>query len=129
MNNSLKLRIDGLGHVPSFKNNKMIVPIKRFNTTTRKMTVRPTLIANPKRQKWMQAAIQSLVSQLQSECQTTAGETSTETFPQSLTAWCSQFDDSRQWIDRLQVNVEVVEKGKEGADILLYPFVPSNPVL
>lgn len=113
---SVMVRLRGLGHVPSFKNSKMIVPVWRIGKNGRKYRC-PTLIAKPERQKWMQAAIQLMTLQLQSASQTTAEGTSTAICLQSLTAWSKQFDDSRQWLPRILLQVEVVDKSQEGADI------------
>jgi hypothetical protein len=113
---SVKVTLRGLGHVPSFKNSKMIVPIWRLTKSGKKYRC-PTLIAKPERQKWMKSAIQAMTSQLQSESQTIEEGTSTAICLQSLTAWSSQFDDSRQWLPKILLQVEVVEKGEEGADI------------
>ena len=115
---SVKVILRGLGHVPSFKNSKMIVPVWRTGKGGKKYKC-PTLIAKPERQKWMQEATQLLTSQLQSVCQTADVGTLTAICLQSLTAWSKQFDDSHQWIPRISLQVEVVEKGQEGADIEL----------
>jgi hypothetical protein len=94
----------------------MIIPVWRIRKNGQKYRC-PTLIAKPERQKWMKEAIQLMTSQLQSVSQTTAAGTSTATCLQSLTAWSKQFDDSRQWMPRILLQVEVVDKGQEGADI------------
>jgi len=67
----------------------------------------------------MQNAIQRMILQLRSEFQINDAGTLTGTCLQSLIAWSKQFDDSHQWIPKINLKVEVVDKGQEGADIEL----------
>jgi hypothetical protein len=117
-NPSVVVSLRGLGHVPSFKNSKMIIPVWRIGKNGQKYRC-PTLIAKPERQKWMKAAIQLMTSQLQSESRTAVAGTSTAICLQSLTAWSKQFDDSHQWMPRILIQVKTVDKGQEGADITI----------
>lgn len=105
--NSLSLEIQGLGHVPSFKNGKMIA--------------RGKLITMPARQKWMDRAIQSIEFQLRSAIQINTGEIQTEQQLRSLIASSVPLDDSRQWIAEIHVKWIDVAKGKEGAFITIEP--------
>lgn len=102
------LTLNHLGHCPSFKNNKMLVKGK--------------LITDPKKQKWMNQAIQQLKSQLLSASQTTEGETLTAEPQPSSTALLMRLknmDDCRQWVPEIHVRCEIVEKGQEGVDIVI----------
>jgi hypothetical protein len=97
----LSLKIEGLGHVPSFKNSKMIA--------------RGRLITNPKRQEWMNRCIQSFESQLRSRFLTVVAETSTETSRPSWIASVVPLDDSMRFVSQIQITYHTVPKGKEGA--------------
>jgi len=99
----LTLTITGLGHVPSFKNGKMMS--------------RGKLITDPKKQKWMKAASASIESQLQSLFQTAEAGTQTG---QSLQSWIQssmQLDDDLAWVGVTCGSWRRVSKGKEGAMI------------
>jgi len=103
-NESLVIAIRGIGHVPAFKNKKIIAG-KR-------------LITAPKCKKWMEEAIDSIISQLKYLCQTDGEETSTEHWRQSAIALLPQ-DDAWKFIPMITVKVKVVRKGDEGAIITL----------
>lgn len=98
----LTLTITGLGHVPSFKNGKMLA--------------RGRLITNPKKQEWMKQCIASFQSQFVSLCPTIVGATLTESLAQFLIASLPQ-DDCWQSVPELNISVNRVGKGKEGAVI------------
>ena len=104
MNDSTVIHIQNLGHVPAFKNKKIIAG-KR-------------LITAPKARKWMEAATSSSISQLKSLCQTREGATSTEHWQHSATALLPQ-DDNWKVIPKITVRARVVPKGQEGAVIKL----------
>ncbi len=104
MNDSTVIVIQNLGHVPAFKNKKIIAG-KR-------------LITAPKARKWMEAATSSIISQLKSLCQTREGATSTEPWQLYATALLPQ-DDNWKVIPRITVKAKVVPKGQEGAIIRL----------
>lgn len=99
------LWISGLGHVPSFKNSKMIA--------------RGRLITHPKKRKFMDKATQSLRSQLKCLSATGGGAISTVPPAQSLTVLFRQLpkDDSWQWIPEIHVKGTKCKKGAEGARI------------
>jgi len=103
-NEPLVIAIRGIGHVPAFKNKKIIVG-KR-------------LITHPKAQKWMEEATDSIVSQLKFLCQTDEDETSTEHCQLSSIALLPQ-DDAWMFIPEIHVRVRRVRKGEEGATIKL----------
>ncbi len=99
------LKLHGLGHVPSMKNNKMLT--------------RGRLITDPEKQKWMDRAIRSLEFQLRSLFQTEGAGMPTMPSQQSWTVWSAQFDDSTEWIEHEEISVQRVAKGLEGAIITL----------
>ena len=101
----IKLKIRGIGHVPSFKNSKMIAHGR--------------LITDPKKQDWMEQCVALMIAQLSSMCPTT--ETGTLT-AQSLRSWIATslpLDDSCKWIESVSVIWLKVPKGKEGASVML----------
>ena len=100
----LVIVIRSIGHVPAFKNKKIIAG-KR-------------LITAPKARKWMEQATASIVSQLMSLCQTAEDATSTVPWQQSAIALLPQ-DDNWKMLPRIQVTARVVPKGDEGAIITL----------
>jgi len=108
----MKLEIRGLGHVPAFKNKKIICG-KR-------------LITAPKARKFMEDATQLIISQLQSRYQTTEGETSTARWQQSaILSW--PLDDNCKVITRITVEVKKVPKGEEGATIYISKIFEDFP--
>ena len=105
----LVIAIRGIGHVPAFKNKKIICG-KR-------------LITAPEARQWMELATKDMLSQLKSLFQTEEGETSTEPWQQSAIASWPQ-DDNWQQIPMIQVKVRTVKKGDEGAIITLTKISP-----
>jgi len=103
------LAVRNQGHVPSFKNNKMLV--------------RGRLITDPKKQKWMQRCIQSFESQLFLLTRTTAAGTLTDNSLRSLIASSLPLDDSHQWIPEIKIEAVQLEMGHEGAVIIIEPIV------
>lgn len=99
------LEVKGLHHVPSFKNKKRICGQR--------------LITNPAVQRWMEACIRSFVLQLRSVAQTAGDATSTGWQRRYLTASLLPYDDSHQWIPKLVVTVEQVDRGNEGATLTI----------
>lgn len=104
----IELAIRNQGHVPSFKNNKMIA--------------RGRLITAPQKQKWMNRCIQSFESQLFCGSATIEGGMLTGQQLQSLIALFMPQDDSRQWIPELHILSEDVDKGSEGAIVIIEPI-------
>lgn len=100
----VRLHVKGLGHVPSFKNSKMLT--------------RGRLITNPKKQKWMDQCIASFELQLMSLCQTREGGTSTAALQRFLTASLPQ-DDAWLFVPELKVKAEQAATHDEGALITI----------
>lgn len=101
----MKLNVQGLGHVPSFKNHKMLA--------------RGRLITDPQKQQWMERCIQSFVSQFGSFTLTVADEMRTGPLAPYLIVSLLPLDDSRQWIPELHIYCEEADKGYEGAVITI----------
>ena len=108
-NESLVVVIQQMGHVPAFKNKKLIA--------------RGRLITQPKVRRWMEKATQGLHSQLKSLFQTSEEETSM--VPWQLSAIASwPADDNWKEIPSISTRVRIVEKGNEGAIITLTRISP-----
>ena len=108
----MKLEIRGLGHVPAFKNKKIICG-KR-------------LITAPKARKCMEQATQLIISQLKSRYQTTEGAISTGRWQQSaISSW--PLDDNCKVITKIKVVVKKVPKGDEGATIYIGKVFENFP--
>lgn len=101
---SIVLVIRNIGHVPSFKNHKLLT--------------RGRTITDPKKQKWMKLCIQGFVSQLLSKCQISETGTLTEHHLRSLIALLPQ-DDNWKHMPELSVSAIQVDKGKEGAFVTI----------
>lgn len=106
----ISLIIQNLGHIPSFKNSKLLT--------------RGRLITDPKKQKVMELITQAIESQLNSYTAIKDGETWMEGCQQSLIAWSKQFDDSSDWIPEIRITSKHVQKGNEGAIILIEEITP-----
>ncbi|MDQ5979492.1 MAG: hypothetical protein QG602_2466 [Verrucomicrobiota bacterium] len=107
MGSPIVLRVDGLGHVPSFKNAKMILWRQR------------RIMTKPEYQVWMERVVESFVSQLRSELATRGIATTTGLSALSQIASLLPLDDSRKWIPAHCVSTQLVSKGNEGADITI----------
>lgn len=103
----LTLRVRNFGHVPSFKNSKLLLAQQK------------RLITKPEYQRWMEAVIRSFESQLRSAL--AMNETGTMTALTRLLRIASSLplDDSRKWITEHCVKTRLVSNGEEGADILI----------
>ena len=99
----MRLVVESQGHVPSFKNTKMLT--------------RGRLITKPERQEWMERCTESFVSQLLSASQTSADGTSTVPCPRSSIPSLLPADDSVNDICEMVIRVQTVAKGQEGATI------------
>lgn len=107
---TIKLNVQGVGHVPSFKNSKMLVMPKGKRS-------RPLLITKPDFQAWMTACVDAFESQLRSEYQTTEAEM---VMVRSLPSWIAcvmPLDDSVNHISEITLRVIKVNPGHEGATI------------
>ena len=108
---SLRLSIRGLSHVISFKNRKRAI----LDRNTGKMRT----LTEPKAAKWMKACIELFESRLFSEYLTSADGMRTG---RSLRSWIASYtpaSDSVNAITEINVKVERVPVGEEGADILI----------
>lgn len=114
-NSMLRLTISGLGHVVSFKNQKVLITKGPGGRPLR----RPLLVTKGSYKKQMVAIVKSFESQLFSKSRTTAVETGTEPLPPSSIALLLPGDDSVSHIPELHVYVERVEVGDEGAEIII----------
>jgi hypothetical protein len=101
----IRLEIKGLGHVPSFKNNKMLA--------------RGRVITNPENQKWMERCVESFESQLICLYQTSADGMRTGRSLQSWIASVLPLDDSVREIGHEEITPFTVGKGMEGAVITI----------
>lgn len=115
-NAGLVLAVRGLGHVPSFKNKKRSI-LDRNTGKQRTLT-------EAKTKQWMEACIQSFVSQLLCATQTAAEGTTPGRSKLSSIVSLLPWDDSRQWIPTIHITTLEVDAGEEGADILLTPEFP-----
>lgn len=105
------LRVERMGHVPSFKNNKRAI-LDRSTGKMRTLTDRKT-------KKWMAECIRNFELQLNLLFQINVSETLTAAKARSLIASLLPLDDSRQWIPEQHIYCREVEKGHEGATITI----------
>lgn len=101
---NINVVVQGLGHVPSFKNRKRIY--------------RKKLVTARKEQEWMEKCIRSLKSQLSSIFQTADSEMSPECLRQSAIA-SLPLDDNWQELGIGKVSCKLVKSGEEGAVITI----------
>lgn len=133
-NGQSEIRLIYRGPIPSYKNNKMLIPVsakalKRAVDTgqmefVRKelasfLAKRPLLITKPEYQQEMEQIIRSFVSQLQSAGQTAAGQTCPESSTRSWIASSVPADDAWTWIREIEIKGELCEPGEEGASITI----------
>lgn len=102
------LRVQGIGHVPSFKNNKLLT--------------RGKLITNPKRQKWMEQCVASFMRQLLYSFPMSASETVTAQKVRSWIASSTPENDSCKCLIQCSWRFCKYPKGLEGAEITLVPL-------
>jgi hypothetical protein len=101
----IRLTIQGIGHVPSFKNLKVIG--------------RRGLYTKPRAKAWMQACSDSIALQLLCLFRISENATPTGRSRQSWIASYVPLDDSVREIVEERIRVEFVEAGQEGAEILI----------
>jgi hypothetical protein len=114
------LTIQGMGHVPSFKNQKTPIPYK---TKSGKRAYKP--MTRPRVKLWMEKAIHSIVSQLSGLFPTEEGETLGECQKRLQTALCLPLDDSLEWMIPGPQSVRLVNKCEEGAIIIIEEITPG----
>lgn len=115
MSDVVRLQLEGMGHVPSFKNKKRVAGKRVFTEKETRL--------------WMEEAILSLQSQLRSAIRTNEPGTPTVHCPPCLTALSghsTDFDDSHQWIPEIHVLCREVPAGEEGAAIEIRISVEST---
>lgn len=95
------ISIQGIGHVPSFKNSKLLT--------------RGKLITDPKKQEWMKAAQDRIASELLFAYPTSEHETVTAAKLRSWIASSLPADDSCRYLIACSWSFMNVPKGKEGA--------------
>jgi hypothetical protein len=101
----IRLTIRGLGHVVSFKNNKVIGKGRLFT--------------KPSYREWMRKCTDSFALQFICAYRTTErGMPMARSLP-SWTACVAPYNDSVRNIPEQHVYVEIVPNGEEGADILI----------
>jgi hypothetical protein len=113
----IRIFIQGLGPVPSFKNKKRIV--------LNKATGKPFLATESKTKRWMKQAVESIASQLRSTCQIREGGTT----PECLKRFAMQslpLDDNWQELEIGHVHTKLCPPGKEGAIVTLQPVEPAR---
>ncbi len=110
----MKILIKGMGHVPSFKNNKRAI----LDTRTGRMRT----MTDAKTQAWMKRAILVLESQLRSLLVTDVTGTVTGLIQPCKIASSVPLDDCLDWIPEHSVSVRTVSKGEEGAEILIEAY-------
>lgn len=107
------LYVKGLGSVPSFKNKKKIIQLKINGK------LRPSLMTDPKKAKWMERCIQDFASQLSSSSVIEGVATFLGCSKQSAIALSMPADDCWAELELGFAQVQMVEAGLEGACIIL----------
>jgi hypothetical protein len=102
---SIRLTIQGLGEVVSFKNSKVIASGKLFT--------------KPRYAEWMKNCTDSFALQLLCEYRTRENATPTGLSRPSWIALSVPLDDSVREIVEERIVVQFVEKGQEGAEIVI----------
>lgn len=101
----VNLSIRNLGHIPSFKNSKLILWSQK------------RVMTKPEYQEIMEKMILSFESQLRSEFQTRGIAITTGPSALSQIASLLPLDDSFKWMPAHSVNTLLVSKGEEGCDV------------
>ncbi len=112
------LRIEGLGRVPSKKNDKKI---------GQKRSGQHFILQGEETKEWMEKAISRLESQLKSMYQTAAAMETTAC-PLCWIASCMPSNDSAKHIRKGEYEIFDVPAGEEGARIFITPYVPMDGV-
>lgn len=105
---SVRLEIKGY-HIPAFKNSKLLLKKKGL------------LITNPRYQSIMKQIMRDIESQLSLESRTTAEGILTECSAHCWTALLKSLpqDDSWQWMPEITMKAVKVNKGDEGATLVI----------
>lgn len=107
----IKLKVQGIGPVPSFKNNKRAI----LDRNTGKMRT----LTKPETKRWMNQCIAQFESQLLGACPIIEGETHGEWVKRLLTVLLPLQDDSWKHMLPGDQNVRMVKKGREGAEVTI----------
>jgi hypothetical protein len=100
-------------HIPSFKNSKMLITKDPKGNLLKE----PFLITNPEFAQWMKSAVASLVSQLLSKCAIESGEILLGHSKLYAMLLSLPADDSVNYLKEINLKVETVAPGEEGATI------------
>lgn len=107
--------LSGLGPIPSFKNNKMMIT----KGPSGKPLERPLLITKPEFQQAMKKITDAIVSQCLSAFQIADVRICQESSIRSSIAWSLPADDCWEKIPEIIIRGELCEVGQEGATILI----------
>jgi hypothetical protein len=110
---TIKLVVQGLGEVPSFKNKKVI---------GRSRNGKATLYTKGNVKDQMELFTRALEFQLRSLLQTSGTVTEMGCIPPSKIASSLPLDDSLAWIGTHSVSWRKVKKGEEGFEITIEPL-------
>lgn len=110
----IKLVVQGLGEVPTFKNRKVI---------GRNRKGRPLLYTKTEVKERMELLIKAIEYQLHSSLLTDETGTVMECIPRSKIVSSLPLDDSLIWIGSHSVNWRRVRKGEEGFEIVIEKVV------
>ena len=106
MNNGrIVVYVRGVGHIPSFKNSKLLT--------------RGRLITKPEYQKQMRKITDVIECQLRSQLAMKGTGITTGPIPLSRIASLLPLDDSRKWIPEHSVTTALCSKGQKGANITI----------
>ena len=111
----MKIKITGIGDVPSFKNGKQIAGLRRAGRNLWRGN--PRLITHPTKQAWMDRCTRAIESQLRSAWATGGTGTATGCVPLSWIVSSLPLDDSLKWIASLSVNWRSTSKDAAGFEM------------
>lgn len=118
---ALRFQVKGLGHIPSFKNSKMILGVQKIKEGPCKGLWKgtPFIATKTEYRHMMEALTRSLLSQLISASRTIGDGTLTAQQQLFAIVLSMPADDSRQWLKHIRINCETVVAGEEGAEIIV----------
>lgn len=111
---TLTLKVQGVGHIPSFKNAKRVA--------TNRKTNKSFLRTREDIKSWMGECIKSFESQLDSAIPTIDAGIQMAPSRRSLIASSVPLDDSRQHVAEIHIYTEDCLPGEEGATIEITPL-------
>lgn len=128
------VKLELLGKIPSYKNNKMILKpslktvwlaltsgnLSRIKLALEAWALKPVLmITKPEYQRTMETMIASIESQLLSASQTACGQTFPESSTRSWIALSVPADDCWTKLPEIHIRAETCAPGHEGASIVI----------